>query len=217
MTLTPLRLRTTLRLAIVVSLALASGGRPAAAVPAPAVPYAETAVLAGGCFWGMEAVFEHVRGVSNVVAGYAGGSPATAHYDEVSTGTTGHAESVQITFDPRTISYRKLLDVYFTVAHDPTQRDAQGPDEGTQYRSAIFYRTEAQRRDALAVMHDLTAAKRFDAPLVTQVAPLHGFYAAEAYHQHFAERNPNYPYIVINDAPKVSALRDKYPELVKKT
>ncbi len=217
MTLASVRLTRTLRLAILLTMAIAAGPRPAAAVPVRTMPHTETAVLAGGCFWGMEAVFEQVRGVTSVVSGYAGGSALTAHYDEVSTGTTGHAESVQITYDPRTISYRKLLDVYFTVAHDPTQRNAQSPDEGTQYRSAVFYRTAAQRRDALAVMAELTAARRFPAPIVTQLVPLRGFYAAEAYHQHFAERNPNYPYIVIYDAPRISALRDKFPALVKRT
>ena len=210
------RSATTLRLAVLLVFAIAGSTGPARAVSPPAGPHTETAVLAGGCFWGMDEVFEHVQGVTNVVSGYAGGSATTAHYDEVSTGTTGHAESVQITYDPKLISYRRLLDVYFTVAHDPTQLNRQAPDEGTQYRSAIFYRGDVQRREALAAIGDLTKAHRFTAPIVTQVVPLRGFYAAEAYHQHFAERNPNYPYIVFVDAPKISTLREKFPELVKK-
>ena len=210
------RFTTALRLAMLSIFAIAGAAGPARAVSPPSAPHLETAVLAGGCFWGMDEVFEHVQGVTNVVSGYAGGSAQTAHYDEVSTGTTGHAESVAITYDPRAVSYRRLLDVYFTVAHDPTQLNRQTPDEGTQYRSAIFYRGDAQRRVALAAIAELTKTHRFSAPIVTQVVPLRGFYAAEAYHQHFAEKNPDYPYIVLVDAPKVSALREKFPDLVKK-
>jgi peptide-methionine (S)-S-oxide reductase len=197
------------------ALLMAAAGRslPAAAAPSPA--HLETAVLAGGCFWGMEDVFEELKGVTNVVAGFAGGSAATAHYELVSTGETGHAESVQITYDPTVISYETLLRVYFTVAHDPTEVNRQGPDDGNQYRSAIFYADAQQRATALAVIGRLTAAKAFRAPIATQVVPLHGFYAAEAYHQHYAHEHPDDPYIVINDAPKVAMLHSRYPELVK--
>lgn len=171
-------------------------------------------MLAGGCFWGMEEVFESLRGVSNVVAGFAGGSAATAHYEVVSTGSTGHAESVQITFDPKKISYEQLLDVYFNVAHDPTELNHQGADEGTQYRSAIFYANPEQQREAQAYIRKLTAAKTFSSPIVTQVVPLTGFYAAEAYHQHYARLHPDDPYIVNVDAPKMSALAQRFPQLV---
>ncbi len=198
-------------------LALASLFAPAAGSdPAPqAVAGSRTAVLAGGCFWGMEAVFENLKGVSSVVAGFAGGSADTAQYETVSTGSTGHAESVKITYDPKQISYEQLLDVFFTVAHDPTELNRQGPDDGTQYRSAIFYADDSQRTEAEKVIRALTAARAFPAPIVTQVVPLRGFYAAEAYHQHFAQLHPNYPYIVINDAPKLVVLRQRFPQLVK--
>lgn len=179
-------------------------------------PHLEQAVLAGGCFWGMEGVFESLSGVTNVVSGFSGGSAATAHYDMVSTGTTGHAESVEITYDPARISYHQLLEVFFRAAHDPTTLDRQGPDEGTQYRSAIFYANDQQKREALAEIASLTNAHVFSAPIVTQVVALHGFYAAEAYHQHFMALHPNYPYIVINDQPKLAVLRSKFPQLVKK-
>lgn len=189
---------------------------PAAAGPAPASKaHTETAVLAGGCFWGLEAVFERLRGVSNVVSGFAGGNALTAHYEIVSTGTTGHAESVQITYDPAQISYATLLKVYFTVATDPTQLNRQGPDEGTQYRSEIFYTTPEQQQVAQATIAALTAAHAYAAPIVTKVEPLRGFYPAEAYHQHFYDRNPTYPYIVYNDKPKVDQLHAKFPQLVK--
>ncbi len=199
-------------LALGLMLAPGSGPAPARAATPPG---SQTAVLAGGCFWGMEDVFENLKGVSNVVAGFAGGSAATAQYETVSTGTTGHAESVEITYDPKRISYEQLLAVFFTVAHDPTELNRQGPDSGTQYRSAIFYADEAQRREAQAYVRKLTAEKRFADPIVTQIVPLRGFYAAEAYHQHFAQLHPDYPYIVINDAPKVAALRERFPALVK--
>ncbi len=175
----------------------------------------QTAVLAGGCFWGMEDVFERLNGVTNVVAGYSGGTAATANYETVSGGATGHAESVKITYDPARISYRTLLDVYFRVAHDPTQRDRQGPDDGSQYRSAVFYASPAQRRDVAAEIAELSRAKVFGAPIVTEIVPLRAFYPAEEYHQHFADKNPGYPYIVAVDAPKVDALRSKFPKLVK--
>ena len=184
------------------------------AAPAPAAP-TERVVLAGGCFWGMQLVFESLKGVDSAVAGYAGGSAGTAQYETVSTGATGHAESVEVTFDPAKISFARLLDVYFLVAHDPTQLDRQGPDEGTQYRSEIFYTTPEQHSAALASIAKLQRDHVFPSKVVTIVAPLRGFYAAEAYHQNFAVRNPQNPYIVVNDLPKLQTLKQKYPELVK--
>lgn len=175
----------------------------------------EHVVFAGGCFWGVQGVFENVRGVRQTVAGYAGGAQATAHYDVVSTGLTGHAESVDVTYDPAQISFRDLLEVFFLVAHDPTELNRQGPDSGSQYRSSIFYTTPAQKAQAEAYIADLERAKTFSAPIVTKVVPLHGFYAAEAYHQHFMQRNPDYPYIVQEDLPKVQNLRVRFPGLVK--
>jgi peptide-methionine (S)-S-oxide reductase len=200
-------------IALAPALVACEAAPPASAATAPAQG-SQTAVLAGGCFWGMEEVFESLRGVSNVVAGFAGGSAATAHYEIVSTGSTGHAESVQITFDPKKISYAQLLDVYFNVAHDPTELNHQGQDEGTQYRSAIFYSSPEQQRAAEAYIRKLTAAKTFSSPIVTQVVPLTGFYAAEAYHQHYARLHPDDPYIVYTDAPKMTALEHRYPRLV---
>jgi peptide-methionine (S)-S-oxide reductase len=184
-------------------------------IGAPAAPGEQTAVLAGGCFWGVDAVFKHVRGVSNVVSGYAGGSAATAQYEVVSTGTTGHAEAVQITYDPAQISYGQLLRVFFSVAHDPTELNRQGPDTGTQYRSAIFYATKEQQHTALAYIEQLNTAKVFPAPIVTQVVPLQGFYPAEEYHQNFLARHPTYPYIVFNDLPKLRALQKQFPVAYK--
>ena len=175
---------------------------------------AERAVLAGGCFWGMEAVFSSLKGVTSVVSGFSGGAGATAHYVTVSTGTTGHAESVEITFDPAQISYAQLLAVFFRIAHDPTELNRQGPDEGTQYRSAIFYTSDTQKRVAEATIRALTEKKAFRAPIVTQVVPFAAFYPAEAYHQHFVERNPAYPYVVVNDLPKLATLRHTFPQLV---
>lgn len=174
----------------------------------------ETTVLAGGCFWGMEAVFESLRGVKNVVSGFAGGAAATAHYEMVSTGMTGHAESVQITFDPKQISYGELLKVFFSVAHDPTQLNRQGPDDGTQYRSVIFYTNPQEEQLAKAYVRELTDAKVFPRPIVTQIVPLKAFYPAEAYHQHFVQRHPDYPYVVYEDKPKLEALRRMYPALL---
>jgi peptide-methionine (S)-S-oxide reductase len=185
----------------------------AASDSAPA-PHSEKVVLAGGCFWGMEAVFESLKGVRSAVAGYSGGSKATAHYEIVSTGMTGHAESVEVTFDPSKISFEQLLKVYFLVAHDPTELNRQGPDEGTQYRSAIFYTSQEQRRAAEAYVAKLEAEKVFGSPIVTQVVSLTAFYPAEAYHQHFVARNPDYPYVVYNDRPKLEALHKRFPELV---
>lgn len=181
------------------------------ATPAPK----ERIVLAGGCFWGMQAVFEQLKGVSSVVAGYAGGNKDTAHYDTVSTGSTGHAESVEITYDPTRISFERILDVYFLVAHDPTQLNRQGPDDGTQYRSEIFYTTRAQRDASERYIARLERAHTFSAPVVTKLAPLAGFYPAEGYHQDFVEHNPDNPYVVINDKPKLVHLREHFPQLVK--
>jgi peptide-methionine (S)-S-oxide reductase len=184
--------------------------------PKPAKAGPQIAVLAGGCFWGVEAVFDRLDGVSNVVSGFAGGNASTAHYDIVSTGTTGHAESVQITYDPAKISYGTLLKVFFAVAHDPTELNRQGPDEGTQYRSSIFYATPEQKTVAEAYVRQLSAAKVFSRAIVTKVVPLEGFYSAEPYHQHFLDRNPTYPYIVYNDLPKLDHLKKEFPELLKK-
>jgi peptide-methionine (S)-S-oxide reductase len=173
----------------------------------------ETAVLAGGCFWGIQAVFEHVKGVTGVTAGYSGGDANTAQYETVSSGATGHAESVKITYDPSQISYGQLLKVYFAVAHDPTQLNRQGPDEGTQYRSAIFYGNDEQKRIAQAYIGQLETAKVFSRPIVTQVVALKAFYPAEAYHQDYAVHHPYEPYIRINDLPKVEHLKLQLPEL----
>jgi peptide-methionine (S)-S-oxide reductase len=185
-------------------------------VPASAGQAKQTAVLAGGCFWGVEAVFERLKGVTNVVAGFAGGEKSTAHYETVSTGETGHAESVKITFDPSQISYGQLLKVYFAIAHDPTELNRQGPDTGTQYRSAIFYMDDEQKRVAEAYIQQLNAAHVFSKPIVTQVVPYHGFYAAEGYHQHYLDNHPDSPYIVYNDLPKLEALKKQYPQMCKR-
>ncbi len=173
----------------------------------------QTAVFAGGCFWGVDAVFKHVKGVSKVVSGYAGGSAATATYEQVSRGNTGHAEAVQVSFDPAKISYRKLLEVFFSVAHDPTQLNRQGPDHETQYRSAIFYTGKEQQQLAQSYIGQLTAARVYPDPIVTEIAPLQQFYPAEDYHQNYYARHPNQPYIVIHDKPKVEQLRKRFPEL----
>ena len=178
---------------------------------APAVNE-QVAVFAGGCFWGIEAVFEHVKGVNSVASGYSGGAEKTANYDMVSTGSTGHAEVVQIKFDPSKIKYDELLRVFFSVAHDPTQFNRQGPDSGTQYRSAIFYTDVAQENTAKAYIAQLTKAKYYSAPIVTQVNPLKAFYMAEEHHQDFARLNPKYPYIVYHDLPKVARLQTQLPQ-----
>jgi peptide-methionine (S)-S-oxide reductase len=203
---------------IACSLAKAS----ATAIPDPAleIPLAttkgeETAVLAGGCFWGIEAVFEHVKGVISARSGYSGGAAATAQYEKVSSGLTGHAESVQIIFDPSQVSYGQLLKVFFSVAHDPTELNRQGPDYGTQYRSAIFYANDEQKRAAQAYIDQLNRARVFSAPIVTQVVPLEAFYEAESYHQDYLAHHPDEPYIVVNDMPKVENLRKQLPELYK--
>src|SRR6201996_9622438 len=190
-------------------------------VPAPAVDEqagaktSETAVIAGGCFWGVQGVFQHVAGVTNAVSGYAGGAKATAHYDMTSEGNTGHAESVQITFDPRKITYGQLLQVYFSVAHDPTELNRQGPDSGTQYRSAIFPTNDEQARVAKAYIAQLNSAHAFHAPIVTTIEPGKTFYRAEDYHQDFLAKNPGYPYIVYNDLPKVANLKRLFPALYR--
>ena len=173
----------------------------------------ETAVFAGGCFWGTQAVFERVKGVSKTTAGYAGGSAATATYDQVTTETTGHAESVEVVYDPSQITYGQLLRIFFSVVHDPTELNRQGPDVGPSYRSAIFYTNDEQKRVATAYIAQLDAAKVFPKRIVTEVTPLKGFYHAEDYHQDFALKNPTNPYIKICDLPKVSALKQQFPEL----
>jgi len=175
----------------------------------------QTAVLAGGCFWGIEAVFEHVKGVTHVESGYAGGSADNADYRTVSSGRTGHAESVHITYDPSQITYGQLLKVFFAVAHDPTELNRQGPDTGTQYRSAIFYGNDEQKRIAEGYIAQLDHAKIFTQKIVTQVVPLKGFYEAEGYHQDYLANHPDEPYIVYNDMPKLESLRQQLPELYK--
>ncbi len=186
-----------------------------ASPPVSAAPQTQRVVLAGGCFWGMQLVFESLRGVDRAVAGYAGGSADTAHYETVSTGATGHAESVEVTYDPARITFKQLLDVYFLVAHDPTELNRQGPDEGTQYRSEIFYTSPEQRADALRYIAHLQTQGIYPSRIVTSVAPLRGFYPAENYHQDFAVHNPQNPYIVINDIPKLQKLRKEFPQLVR--
>jgi peptide-methionine (S)-S-oxide reductase len=181
-------------------------------IPAPALDETanadkQTVVLAGGCFWGVQAVFQHTKGVTSAVSGYAGGDKSTAHYETVGTGRTGHAESVSVSFDPRQISLGKILQIYFSVAHNPTELNRQGPDVGTQYRSAIFYADDEQKKVAAAYVAQLDKAKVFPGPIVTQLEPLHGFYPAEDYHQDFAVLHPSYPYIVFNDLPKVDNLK----------
>ena len=189
---------------------------PAIDEPAAADTNDRTAVLAGGCFWGVEAVFEHVKGVKNVTSGYAGGSAATAHYELVGTGRTGHAESVSIVYDRSQISYGQLLKVFFSVAHDPTELNRQGPDVGTEYRSAIFASNDEQKRIAHAYIEQLNQTKVFPRSIATEVVPLEAFYPAEDYHQDFAAHHPTHPYIAINDLPKVDHLRTQLPDLFVK-
>ena len=191
-------------------------------VPAPAAdeaaaptPSSETAILAGGCFWGVQGVYQHVAGVTGALSGYAGGDKATANYDDVSTGATGHAESVKITFDPHKITYGKILQIYFSAVHNPTELNRQGPDTGTQYRSAIFPTSDDQARIAKAYKAQLNAAHVFDAAIVTRIEPGRPFYTAEAHHQDFLARNPAYPYIARFDLPKVAALQSLYPDLYR--
>jgi len=190
----------------------------AAALPAPSTDLPDSRpvasiVVAGGCFWGIEGVYEHVKGVKQAISGYAGGNASTAQYEVVSTGRTGHAESVKVVYDPAQVSFGKLLQVFFSVAHDPTELNRQGPDEGTQYRSAIFYSTDDERRVAEAYIEQLTGAKVFKHKIVTQLTALQGFFPAEDYHQHYLEHHPNQPYIMFNDLPKIRNLKKQFPEL----
>ena len=207
----------TIALAVVSGFAVPAGAESATVVPPPAVDQAssaaatETAVLAGGCFWGVQGVFQHVSGVISAVSGYAGGRAETAHYELVGSGMTGHAESVRVTFDPKKISYGRLLQIYFSVAHDPTELNRQGPDSGTQYRSTIFTVDAEQARVARSYIEQINHAKVFRKPLATTIEPLKGFYPAEAYHQDFLTLNPRYPYIVINDLPKIGDLKRLFP------
>jgi peptide-methionine (S)-S-oxide reductase len=208
-------------LAMAAFVATRSTAEEARVAPPPAIDEqsggktSEVAVVAGGCFWGVQGVFQHVAGVTSAVSGYAGGDKATAHYEMTSSGETGHAESVQITFDPRKITYGRILQVYFSVAHDPTELNRQGPDEGTQYRSAIFPSNDEQARVAKAYIAELNSAHVFEAPIVTTIEPGKTFYRAEDYHQDFLERNPSYPYIVFNDAPKLANLKRLFPALYR--
>ena len=202
------------------SMIVCAGDRPGTSIPSPSVDASiatgkseQTAVVAGGCFWGIQAVFQHVKGVITATSGYSGGLQKTAEYELVSTGETGHAESVKITYDPSKITYGQILRVFFSVAHDPTQLNRQGPDEGTQYRSSIFYGSEEQKRVAEAYIEQLEKAKVFPRSIVTQVVPLKAFYPAEAYHHDYAAQHSNNPYIVYNDAPKVAHLREQFPDL----
>ena len=193
-------------------------------IPGPATdaakaskPGEQNAVIAGGCFWGVQAVFQHVKGVISATSGYSGGEAKTAEYEVVSTGETGHAESVKITYDPSQVTYGELLRVFFSVAHDPTQLNRQGPDDGTQYRSVIFYGNDEQKKIADAYIAQLDQAKVFPQPIVTQVVPLKAFYPAEEYHQNYATLHPNQPYIYFNDAPKVAHLKEQFPDLYTET
>jgi peptide-methionine (S)-S-oxide reductase len=185
--------------------------------PPPASDGRQKLVVAGGCFWGMQGVFQHVKGVSRAVSGYAGGAEKTAHYNLVSQGDTGHAESVEIDYDPKVVSLGKLLQVYFSVAHDPTQLNRQGPDEGTQYRSAIFFSSSEQEAAARKYVAQLSAAKAFDATIVTRLEPLSRFYPAEAYHQDYLIQHPRAPYIVYNDLPKIENLKRLLPDIYRET
>src|SRR6185437_629444 len=200
---------------------IANSAEAATKIPPPAqdeqvgATHSETAVLAGGCFWGVQGVFEHVRGVKQVASGYSGGAAGTAQYETVSDGDTGHAESVQITYDPTQITYGRLLQIFFSVAHDPTELNYQGPDHGTQYRSAIFPANEQQRSVARSYIAQLDNAHVFPRPIVTRVEEFKGFYPAESYHQNFLALHPDYPYIAINDLPKVSQLKRMFPELYR--
>ena len=195
---------------------------PKGVFPAPAVdaklaaaPGKETAVFSGGCFWGVQGVFEHVKGVQRATSGYAGGNVENPYYELVSSGNTGHAESVQVVFDPSQISYGQLLMIFFSVAHDPTQKDRQGPDIGTQYRSAVFYTSDEQKKILEAYIAQINTAKVYDRTIATQVAPYSAFYAAEDYHQDYLSKHPNDPYIQFNDLPKIERLKKQYPEVYR--
>jgi len=202
---------------------LVHAAEPAVSLPPPTLDAPpsgsglQTAVLAGGCFWGVQAVYQHTKGVTQAVSGYAGGQKDTAHYEMVGTGRTGHAESVSVTFDPQQISYGKILQIYFSVAHNPTELNFQGPDTGTQYRSAIFYANDEQKRIADAYIAQLDKAHVFGGPIVTKLEPLSGFYPAEDYHQDFAVLHPSHPYIVFNDLPKVDNLKRLFPDRYRDT
>jgi peptide-methionine (S)-S-oxide reductase len=207
---------------LLLTVALCAGCHAATRTPVPAAandealapsPGKQTAVFAGGCFWGTQSVFERVKGVINTTVGYAGGSAATATYDQVTTETTGHAESVKVVYDPSKITYGQLLRIFFSVAHDPTELNRQGPDVGTSYRSAIFYLSDEQKKISEAYIAQLDVAHVFPGPIVTQVTPLKGFYTAEEYHQHYADNNPDNPYILVCDRPKIAALKAQFPEL----
>jgi peptide-methionine (S)-S-oxide reductase len=205
-----------------VAVNMAQAAEQAVVIPAPAVDTAappgaglQTIVVAGGCFWGVQAVFQHTKGVTAAVSGYAGGEKQTAHYEMVGTGRTGHAESVAVTFDPRQISYGKILQIYFSVAHNPTELNRQGPDSGTQYRSAIFYANDDQKRIANAYIAELNKAHVYGGPIVTRLEALTGFYPAETYHQDFAVLHPSYPYIVVNDLPKVENLKGLFADVYR--
>lgn len=205
-------------LIVVVGLALSGTSHPLPNLPDPKINVEassseQTAVFAGGCFWGMEGVFEHVRGVSEVMTGYAGGNAETATYRQVSSGATNHAESVQVVYDPTQISYGDLLKVYFSVAHDPTQLNRQGPDHGVQYRSEIFFANDQQKQAAAAYIDQLNQARVFSDPVVTKLEPLDQFYAAEGYHQDFIQRNPLHPYVVVHDLPQIRQLQTQFPDL----
>jgi peptide-methionine (S)-S-oxide reductase len=217
---------TTLGMAFVVAMGFTTATRGSAAevahaIPAPAITEnaagatTETAVLAGGCFWGVQGVFQHVNGVTNAVSGYAGGEKSTAHYEVVGSGRTGHAESVRITFDPRKISYGRVLQIYFSVAHDPTQLNRQGPDVGTQYRSAIFPANAEQSRVAKAYIAQLSQAKSYTAAIVTRIEPGKEFFPAEDYHQDYLTLHPHQPYIVYNDLPKIDDLKKMFPDVYR--
>jgi len=206
--------------AALVAFPFAARAKKASEIPAPAVdatlavtPGAETAVFAGGCFWGVQAVFQHVKGVISATSGYSGGEAKTAEYEVVSTGSTGHAESVKVLYDPSQVTYGQLLHVFFSVAHDPTELNRQGPDEGTQYRSVVFYSTPDQLRITKAYIEQLNGAHVFKNRIVTQVVPLQGFYPAERYHQNYATVHPNDMYIMMNDAPKVKNLKQAFPQV----
>lgn len=202
----------------VVMVSMAWASLPAQSTMKPAATAVmQTAVFAGGCFWGVEAVFEHLKGVKSVVSGYAGGKVVNPDYETVSSGRTGHAEAVKVTFDPSVVSYETLLKVFFTVAHDPTELNRQGPDVGTQYRSAVFFTGADQQKTVTDVIARMTAAKTYRSPIVTQVAALDKFYDAEAYHQNYLYSHTTQPYIVYNDLPKIEALKKQYPTLWEKT
>lgn len=203
--------------ALLAAVPLAAAQEPAVVIPPPSLDEkvsgtTEIAVFAGGCFWGVQGVFQHVKGVKKAVSGYSGGSAATADYETVSGGKTGHAESVEVIYDPREVTYGGLLQVFFSVAHNPTQLNYQGPDHGTQYRSALFAVTDEQKRIADAYIAELGKSRAFPAAIVTEVSPFRGFYAAEDYHQDFLTRNPTHPYIVYNDMPKIENLRALFPQ-----